>query len=130
MPKGVEKVSVILDLEKIVSFPTLSNIQDLIDILRDHYPERLFKVYILNAGDWLTQIVNLAGFLPTETREKLRFVTDNMEENDSLVLAMQSYGGAVSLDTDIPKESLLREYGGNFEFEWDLEYYWKIISIL
>ncbi|KAJ3323670.1 hypothetical protein HDV06_001400 [Boothiomyces sp. JEL0866] len=130
MPKGVEKVVVVLDLMHIASFPSLSKFQDLLEIFRDHYPERLFRLYILNSGTWPAQIANLSGFVPTETREKVKLVHSSSDEDDNLILAVQSYGGSCDLVSDIPEDTLLTEYGGRFEFEWDPECYWKVVSIL
>ena len=73
-----EKIIIFFDFHKFHESrrPSLAMTKNLIYILRDHYPERMLKVYVMDAPTVFRAIWNLIKhFIEPVTKEKIVFLT-------------------------------------------------------
>ncbi|KAJ3106656.1 hypothetical protein HDU97_005808 [Phlyctochytrium planicorne] len=118
MPAGVEKVCLILDMTEYTraNSPPLSATRLTLNILSNHYPERLGISYIVNAP-WIfnTLWAIVSPFLDAVTRSKVRFATITKFTKDVPNALLEG----------IDAKILETEYGGNLEFKYEEEAYRK-----
>jgi hypothetical protein len=115
MPKGVESLVIVVDYDEM----TMSNATSpsvgikFLSILGDHYPERLGKCFILNPTWYLSTFLScISPFLDEKTRAKIHVQKNNDEE-------IRGY---------VDDSHLLKEYGGESDFEWHFESYWEALT--
>lgn len=98
IPKHTDQYLIILDAKNVTSENAdLKFLQFEIDILQNHYPERLYKLFAVNM-DWFTRAIwhTIKHFLRESTRAKINLFGD--DENE--------YLGVISQELDrklIPK---------------------------
>lgn len=110
MPPGQESLVIMVDYKTATlrTNPSISTAIKVLGILQQHYVETLGRAIIIN----LPMILNffykgIAPFLDPVTRDKMRFNPDVTEL--------------------IPRSHLDSEFGGDYEYEFDYESYWKQI---
>uniref|UniRef100_A0A6V2HBP8 CRAL-TRIO domain-containing protein n=1 Tax=Ditylum brightwellii TaxID=49249 RepID=A0A6V2HBP8_9STRA len=122
----IEKVIAIFDLgqysNKVRTPLTLS--KDITFCLRDHYPERLEKVFMIDAPFLFRAFYNLVyPFIDNDTKQKIVFVTGDKEKEEKLgnmiskdqsMLFMQPGG---EMDTDLDMKAYLYETPFDFTCE-------------
>ncbi|KAK1783537.1 CRAL-TRIO domain-containing protein [Copromyces sp. CBS 386.78] len=113
MPPQVETLSLLINFKSSKSrsntAPGIGLAREVLNILQNHYPERLGRALIINVP-W---IVNgffkiITPFIDPLTREKLKFNED-----------MKKY---------VPAEQLWTEFNGNLEFDYDHATYWPALQ--
>jgi hypothetical protein len=83
----------------------------MLNIIQNHYPERLGRALIINVPFLINAFFKLImPFVDPVTREKVRFNPDVIGEGL------------------FDKDNLMTQWwGGNREFEWDHEKYWPVL---
>lgn len=105
MVPGQDSLALLIDFKKGGKLPSISVGREVLNILQNHYPERLGKALLVNipAVAWVfLKIIN--PFIDPMTREKLVFSQP-----------MPDY---------VPKEQLDKDYGGEVDFVYDHKIYW------
>ena len=81
------------------------------NILQNHYPERLGRALVTNVPFYIWGFFKLiTPFIDPVTREKIRFNED--------------------MGLHVPKDQLLKESGGDVQFEYEHEKYWPALNQL
>ncbi|KAL4244199.1 CRAL-TRIO lipid binding domain superfamily protein [Abortiporus biennis] len=113
MPPGVESLVILIDYKTTTlrTNPSISTARKVLNILQNHYVETLGRGLVVNLPMLLNFFYKgISPFLDPVTRDKIRFNPDLTEL--------------------IPKEQLDADLGGDYEFEFDPEEYWKqIVSV-
>ncbi|KAM7186961.1 CRAL-TRIO domain containing protein [Rhypophila sp. PSN 637] len=112
MPAQVETLSLMINFKQSKSrsntAPGIGQAREVLNILQNHYPERLGKALIINVPWMVNGFFKLiTPFIDPLTREKLKFNED-----------MSQY---------VPKEQLWTEFNGGLEFEYDHSTYWPAL---
>ncbi|KAJ3020802.1 hypothetical protein HKX48_000183 [Thoreauomyces humboldtii] len=145
MPPGVEALDLLVDYDgvSITTSPPVSQAKRVLDILGNHYPERLGTAFVFNPTCLLTGLLfQLIGpFLDPVTKSKIHFVDlkklkkiDAAQAASSDSLDNKSYKEAVGMGgwTDprryIAPEMLSAEYGGAHSFVYDHKIYWPAVT--
>ncbi|KAI1001959.1 hypothetical protein K3495_g6244 [Podosphaera aphanis] len=104
-----DKMTLLIDLKSgAKTMPNMGQSKQVLDIIQNHYPERLGRAIVVNVP-W---IVNgffklIMPFIDPMTREKLKFNED--------------------LRNFIPGEQLWKRYQGDLEFDYAHEVYWPAL---
>ncbi len=111
-PEG--KITLLIDYEGFSLFnaPPFKTSKAVLGILQNHYPERLFRAYLLNppmifSGFWTM----ISPFIDPITKDKIRFVRGNKEKMIE------------SLSKDISADVIENSIGGNDKREFDSKIY-------
>jgi len=110
MPPGQESLMIIVDYKSTTlrTNPSISVASKVLTILQHHYVETLGRALVVNLPMLLSFFYKgISPFLDPVTRDKMRFNPD--------------------LHELIPAEHLDADFGGDYEFEWDFEEYWRQI---
>ncbi|KAI6015645.1 CRAL-TRIO domain-containing protein [Pisolithus marmoratus] len=110
MPPGQESLVIFIDYKTATlrTNPSISIAIKTLGILQQHYVETLGRAIIINLPIILNFFYKgIAPFLDPVTRDKMRFNPDVTEL--------------------IPRSHLESEFGGDYEYEFDHESYWKQI---
>ncbi|KAK8849803.1 hypothetical protein IAR55_005139 [Kwoniella newhampshirensis] len=111
MPPGQEQVAIIVDYKSATSQsnPSISTARKVLNILQNHYVERLGRGLVVNMPWWINAFfTGITPFLDPITRDKIRF-------NPKL--------------TELcPASQLDAEFGGTNNFEFDHKTYWKTLT--
>lgn len=113
MPPGQETLTLIINFAETKSGQgaTLGQGKQTLNILQNHYPERLGRALVTNVPWYIWTFFKLIRpFIDPLTYEKIRFNED---------------GGL-----HVPREQLLKESGGLVEFEYDHDIYWPALNKL
>ncbi|KAI5306310.1 hypothetical protein KEM56_001440 [Ascosphaera pollenicola] len=96
---------------KMSQAPALGQGKETLNILQNHYPERLGRAMIINIPFFINGFFKMiTPFIDPITREKLKFNED--------------------LRTLVPPTQLLRSFGGDAVFEYDHSIYWPSFMAL
>ncbi|KAG2234083.1 hypothetical protein INT48_006228 [Thamnidium elegans] len=114
MPQLVENLAIIVDFKdsSAAHNPSVSTCKKFLDILGNHYPERLGVAFVI-----------ISPFMDPVTKNKIKFVVDGKEDKDTKNLGNEM----VRLDDYIDPEQLECDFGGHFNFEFELESYWTAL---
>ncbi|KIW90957.1 uncharacterized protein Z519_08740 [Cladophialophora bantiana CBS 173.52] len=113
MPPGQETLALLINFAETKSGQgaTLSQGKQTLNILQNHYPERLGRALVTNVPFYIWGFFKLiTPFIDPLTREKIKFNED--------------------MGLHVPREQLLKESGGLVEFEYDHEVYWPALNDL
>jgi hypothetical protein len=113
MPPGQETLALLINFAETKSGQgaTLSQGRQTLNILQNHYPERLGRALVTNVPFYIWGFFKLiTPFIDPLTREKIKFNED--------------------MGLHVPREQLLKESGGHVEFEYDHEQYWPALNAL
>ncbi|KAI8612049.1 CRAL-TRIO domain-containing protein [Chytriomyces sp. MP71] len=141
MPAGVERVTVLVDYEKLNIFNAtpLSVSLKYMGVLSNHYPERLGVCVMVNASWYFSGFFKLLSpFLDPVTKSKLRFTKVKrgtaavMSDTASSVATQESSeegtGGWTSIFEISNADQLPLAFGGAYDFEYDHAVYWPEIT--
>lgn len=107
MPPGQETLALLVDFKESSAStnPSLSISKQVLDILQNHYPERLGRALVTHLPWYVTTFFKLISpFIDPVTKTKLRF-------NEPL--------------TDhVPAAQLMKQSGGDVDFQYDHDVYW------
>lgn len=140
MPENVGKISIVVDFKdsSMSSNPSLGTCRKFLNILSNHYPERLGVAFLINCkythvynclkfkvhsyrsllAPWffMTTYKATSALMDPVTKEKIRFInTDDTKEAGS---------GYSNLEDYIPLNQMEVELGGKFNFAFDISTYW------
>ncbi|KAI0082133.1 CRAL/TRIO domain-containing protein [Panus rudis PR-1116 ss-1] len=110
MPPGQESVVILIDYKTTTlrTNPSISTARKVLHILQEHYPETLGRGLVVNLPTLLNFFYKgISPFLDPVTRDKIRFNPNVLDL--------------------IPKEQLITELGGEYDYEFDHEEYWNQI---
>ncbi|KAK3358939.1 CRAL-TRIO domain-containing protein [Lasiosphaeria hispida] len=112
MPAQVETLSLMIDYKpsktRSNTNPGIAMAREVLNILQNHYPERLGKALIINTPWFVHGFFKIiTPFIDPHTREKLKFNED-----------MTQY---------VPSEQLWTTFKGALEFEYDHSIYWPAL---
>lgn len=113
MPPGQETLALLINFAETKSGQgaTLSQGKQTLNILQNHYPERLGRALVTNVPFYIWGFFKLiTPFIDPLTREKIKFNED--------------------MGIHVPREQLLKESGGHVEFEYVHEEYWPALNDL
>ena len=130
MPEGVEQLVLVIDYEKvgISNAPPMHISRKFLQVVGDHYPERLHKAFLINPSWYLWILMKMIKpFLDPVTAGKINLVdlTQVEKEKGKQLDGTAGYG---SILDEIDPDQLLKEYGGEFEWDWNFETYWKLMN--
>ncbi|WVW87100.1 hypothetical protein I302_109157 [Kwoniella bestiolae CBS 10118] len=111
MPPGQEQVAIIVDYKSATSQsnPSIAVARQVLNILQNHYVERLGRGLVVNMPWWINAFfTGITPFLDPITRDKIRF-------NPKLTEL-------------VPAAQLDSEFGGDYVFEFNHKPYWKTIT--
>ncbi|TPX65183.1 hypothetical protein SpCBS45565_g05336 [Spizellomyces sp. 'palustris'] len=138
MPPGVESLNLVIDYEgvSVRTSPPSSQAKKVLAILGDHYPERLGMGFMINPSWYLWVFFKIIGpFLDPITRSKIHFVNlkkqadfnHNTNEGES-AKEVEGMGGWTNIRYYIGPDQLLKQYGGEVDYEHVHDIYWKAIT--
>jgi len=110
-PAGQDTLALIINFAETKSGQgaTLSQGKQTLNILQNHYPERLGRALVTNVPFYIWGFFKLiTPFIDPMTREKIKFNEDS--------------------GLHVPREQLLKESGGLVEFEYDHDIYWPVFN--
>lgn len=113
MPPGQETLALLINFAETKSGQgaTLAQGRQTLNILQNHYPERLGRALVSNVPFYIWGFFKLiTPFIDPLTREKIKFNED--------------------VGLHVPREQLLKESGGHVEFEYDHDSYWPALNAL
>ncbi|WVQ84793.1 hypothetical protein IAT38_006950 [Cryptococcus sp. DSM 104549] len=111
MPPGQEQVCIIVDYKSATSQsnPSISTGRKVLNILQNHYVERLGRGVVVNMPWWINAFFSgITPFMDPITRDKIRF---NPKVTDL-----------------VPASMLDHEFGGDYMFEFEHKSYWKTVT--
>jgi len=111
MPEGQEQVAIIVDYKSATSSntPSISTGLKVLNILQNHYVERLGRGLVVNMPWWINAFFSgIQPFMDPITRDKIRF-------NPKLTEL-------------IDPSQLDKEYGGTYNFQFDSKVYWPALT--
>ncbi|KAF8150003.1 CRAL/TRIO domain-containing protein [Crassisporium funariophilum] len=114
MEPGVETIALLINFADKAKNPSMSTARAVLNILQDHYPERLGLALIINVPWVITLFLKaVMPFVDPITREKIKFnpvvVKDGLFTSD---MVMKQW------------------WGGDHDFEYDHEKYWTELNTL
>ncbi|KAI8997502.1 CRAL-TRIO domain-containing protein [Pilobolus umbonatus] len=120
MPDHVEKISIVVDFKNSTSGnnPSVGTCKKFLDILGNHYPERLGTAFLVKSPWFFIATFKLiAPFMDPITRNKIKFINpdDTKECTNDLV----------NLKDHIPLDHFEVDLGGSFNFEYKANVYWS-----
>ncbi|ETN44814.1 uncharacterized protein HMPREF1541_09689 [Cyphellophora europaea CBS 101466] len=113
MPAGQETLTLLINFAETKSGQgaTLAQGKQTLNILQNHYPERLGRALVTNVPFYIWGFFKLiTPFIDPLTREKIKFNEDS--------------------GLHVPREQLLKESGGLVEFDYDHSVYWPALTQL
>lgn len=113
MPPGQETLALLINFAETKSGQgvTIAQGRQTLNILQNHYPERLGRALVTNVPFYIWGFFKLiTPFIDPLTREKIRFNED--------------------MGIHVPREQLLKESGGHVVFEYDHTVYWPALNEL
>ncbi|KAF5359553.1 hypothetical protein D9756_003463 [Leucocoprinus leucothites] len=112
MPPGVENLAILLNFASKAKNPSMSVARAVLNILQDHYPERMGVALIINVPFLVNAFFRLImPFVDPVTREKVKFNPRVVE------------------DGFVAKEYLMKEWwGGDHDFEYDHEKFFPALA--
>ncbi|KAF8313510.1 CRAL-TRIO domain-containing protein [Cantharellus anzutake] len=113
MPPGVETFTYLIDFSDKGTNPSLGTARKMLDILQNHYPERLGRALIINVPFLINAFFKLImPFVDSNTRVKIKFNPEVIEENI------------------FSKEMVTHAWGGEVNFVWDHSKYWPNLILM
>ncbi|KAI9736153.1 MAG: hypothetical protein M1834_001038 [Cirrosporium novae-zelandiae] len=113
LPPGQETICLLINFKESSSGsnPSIAQGKQVLDILQNHYPERLGRALIINVPWFVWGFFKvITPFIDPLTREKLHFNED--------------------LTKHVPPSQLTKAFGGEVDFEYDHSVYWPGLTQL
>ncbi|KAI9310172.1 CRAL-TRIO domain-containing protein [Dichotomocladium elegans] len=128
MPDKVENIAIIVDFRdsSISHNPSVATCKKFLDILSNHYPERLGIAFVVKSP-WFffTTFKLISPFMDPVTKAKIKFVIDEEKRTKEDDKGLKNEW--VHLRDYISPSMLECEYGGEYNFKYDLETYWSAL---
>ncbi|KAG2226286.1 hypothetical protein INT45_005958 [Circinella minor] len=129
MPAKVENIAIIVDFKDsaYAHNPSIATCKKFLDILSNHYPERLGIAFVVKSP-WFffTTFKMISPFMDPVTKAKIKFVYDEDKKGGK-----EDTKGVnnewVHLKDYVPSNILEREYGGDYNFQFNIETYWNAL---
>ncbi|KAI7866510.1 CRAL-TRIO domain-containing protein [Spinellus fusiger] len=124
MPELVENIAIIVDFKDSSAShnPSVGTCKKFLDILGNHYPERLGIAFVVKSPWFFFATFKLISpFMDPITKQKIKFVYDEDGKSDS----KSTSNDWVSLLDYVPKNQLETDFGGDYHFAYDVETYWN-----
>ncbi|KAG0198421.1 hypothetical protein BGX28_008168 [Mortierella sp. GBA30] len=105
MPAGVQNLCIIIDFagSSMTKNPGVAIAREILHVLGSHYPERLYRAYIIHAPWFFFPFYKLVSpFIDPVTKAKLNFVDMKKQKPRSIVSTPSS---AAASETDLPSSS-------------------------
>ncbi|CAO3591868.1 unnamed protein product [Absidia cylindrospora] len=126
MPAKVENIAIIVDFKdsSVSHNPSLNTCKKFLDILGNHYPERLGIAFVVKSP-WFffATFKMISPFMDPVTKNKIKFVYDNVDGKQDDTKATTNEW--VHFKDFISNDQLETDFGGDYPFRYDLETYWK-----
>ncbi|KAI8638790.1 CRAL-TRIO domain-containing protein [Parasitella parasitica] len=123
MPENVEKISIVVDFKDSTSSnnASIGTCKKFLDILGNHYPERLGVAFLVNSP-WffLTTFKVIGPFMDPVTRNKIKFI--NSDDNTK-----STNNDQINIDDYIPLKQMEVSLGGQYNFAFDIDTYWSAL---
>ncbi|TFK75199.1 CRAL/TRIO domain-containing protein [Pluteus cervinus] len=111
MSPGVETLDLLINYADKAKGPTMSTSMAVLNILQDHYPERLGLALVINLPFLLNAFYKcISPFIDPITRKKLCFNVDIVKDK-----------------TFAPEQAMSKWWGGSQDFEYDHDKYWPAL---
>ncbi|KAI9487555.1 MAG: CRAL-TRIO domain-containing protein [Benjaminiella poitrasii] len=127
MPELVENLAIIVDFKDSSAShnPSVSTCKKFLDILGNHYPERLGVAFVVKSPWFFFATFKIISpFMDPVTKNKIKFVHDgNKDEKDT----KQTTNEWVNLGDYIDTDQLECDFGGHFNYTYELEPYWSAL---
>ncbi|CAO3590737.1 unnamed protein product [Absidia cylindrospora] len=124
MPKGVETIDIVIDFKGALAahHPSLATSKKFLEILSNHYPERLGYAFIVKSP-WffLTSFKLISPFIDPVTRAKIKFVVGKSGDNAD---TKRDASELAYLPDYLPEDQIETEFYGNRYFNFDIDIYW------
>ena len=133
MPHGVEQLVLVIDHENVgmMNSPPLWVSRRFLQILGDHYPDRLHKAFVINPSWYLWVLMRLIRpFLDPVTASKINLVDLKQVKAEKQTEKPDGTAGYSTILESIDADQLFVQYGGNHKWEWDFESYWSLLNKL
>ncbi|CDH51854.1 cral trio domain-containing protein [Lichtheimia corymbifera JMRC:FSU:9682] len=128
MPAKVENIAIIVDFKDsaYAHNPSVATCKKFLDILSNHYPERLGIAFVVKSP-WFffTTFKLISPFMDPVTKAKIKFVYDDEKRSKDDTKGLKNEW--VHIGDYIPKNMLECEYGGDYNFKYDIESYWSAL---
>ncbi|KAJ3020061.1 UNVERIFIED_CONTAM: hypothetical protein HDU68_010359 [Siphonaria sp. JEL0065] len=127
MPRGISRVCLLTEYSGANMFNgyPITVTMKYLDILSKHYPERSAVNIIVNPSWAIPMLYKLVKpFVDPVTLSKIHFATTDRTRNVGEYVE-QGLGGWLKLTDVIDGDNLPLELGGDFEFAFDVNEYWK-----
>jgi hypothetical protein len=125
MPESVENIAIIVDFKDSSASdnPSVSTCKKFLDILGNHYPERLGIAFVVKSPWFFFATFKLISpFMDPVTKNKIKFVYDSKDEKDNTKNTSNEW---VHIQDYIPPDQLECDFGGRYNFTYELEPYWS-----
>ncbi|KAF2873561.1 CRAL-TRIO domain-containing protein [Massariosphaeria phaeospora] len=112
-PPGQESLALLIDFRNSSSGsqPPIGTAREVLHILQNHYPERLGRALITHLPWYITVFLKLVGpFIDPVTKTKMRY-------NEPLI-------------DHVPSSQLMKNAGGEADFQYDHSVYWPALAEL
>lgn len=145
MPELVENLAIIVDFKDSSAShnPSVSTCKKFLDILGNHYPERLGVAFVVkckliytvfsflfidfpcSVAPWFffATFKIISPFMDPVTKNKIKFVHDGSQEKEN----KNTSNEWVNLEDYIDPGQLECDFGGRFNFSYEIESYWSAL---
>ncbi|KAI8982424.1 CRAL-TRIO domain-containing protein [Mycotypha africana] len=124
MPQNVEKISIVVDFKDSTASNNagVSTCKKFLDILGNHYPERLGIAFLVNAP-WffLATFKIISPFMDPVTRNKIKFINPAGSNPNTNTTANSSQ---INMEDMISADQMEISLGGKYNFAFDPNVYW------
>ncbi|SAL95207.1 hypothetical protein [Absidia glauca] len=125
MPAGVETIDIIIDFKGALAshHPSLATSKKFLEILSNHYPERLgYALIVKSPWFFLTSFKLVSPFIDPVTRAKIKFVVEKRGDNADV---KRDASELAYLPDYIPEDQIETEFYGERHFSFDIDTYWS-----
>ncbi|KAJ1647626.1 hypothetical protein LPJ64_001005 [Coemansia asiatica] len=134
MCPGVEKVTLAIDATQwgFSSSVSIGTAKKFLDILGNHYPERLGRAVIFNPPKFFVAFYSLVSpFIDPVTKAKVAFVNPNSPPITAQATQQQTEGNGspwIAVEDCFDRDLLEKDCYGNWAFQYDHKTYWDAIE--
>ncbi|KAJ2234480.1 hypothetical protein H4R99_007254 [Coemansia sp. RSA 1722] len=133
MCPGVEKVTLAIDATQwgFSSSVSIGTAKKFLDILGNHYPERLGRAVIFMPPKFFVAFYSLVSpFIDPVTKAKVAFVNPNSPPTPQAAQQSAEGNGSpwIAVEDCFDRELLEKDCYGNWDFQYDHKTYWKAIE--
>ncbi|KAL0092617.1 CRAL-TRIO domain-containing protein [Phycomyces blakesleeanus] len=126
MPDMVENIAIVVDFKDSSAShnPSVATCKKFLDILGNHYPERLGIAFVVKSPWFFFATFKLISpFMDPITKQKIKFVYDREGKTDTKGTTNEW----VHLKDYISSNQLETDFGGEYHFSYEVEPYWNAL---